>query len=61
MIYKATAKFKELDESSAYQGLTKDQFNGLMSGKSVEVENMPGKLLKGKYVEADKSRKSKEK
>lgn len=60
IMYKATEKFKELDDSNAYQGLTKDQYYQLMNGKSVDVKDMPKKLLDGKYVESSKAKKSKE-
>ncbi len=60
MMYKATNKFKELDGSNAYHGLTKDQYYQLMNGESVEVKDMPGVLIKKKYVETSKVKKSKE-
>ena len=60
MMYKATDKFKELDGSNSYHGLTKDLYYQLMNGEAVKVENMPDALVKGKYVEPIKSKKLKE-
>ncbi len=60
MMYKATDKFKKLDGSNAYHGLTKDLYYQLMNGKAVEVDNMPNALIKGKYVEPLKAKKLKE-
>lgn len=50
MKYKPTKKFKELDSSSAYQGLEKDQYNKLESGKAVEIDSPPERLIIEKYI-----------
>ena len=57
MKYKATKKFRELNRSNAHQGLSRDEFNKFMDGKTVEckppkalIEN--GYLVKAKKVEA---------
>tara|TARA_Y100000034_G_scaffold116589_1_gene155097 strand:+ start:1389 stop:1574 length:186 start_codon:yes stop_codon:yes gene_type:complete len=61
MQYKATPKFKELDTSNAYHGLSRDQYYQLMNGESVELKNEPKALLKGNFVELTKKVKVKEK
>jgi hypothetical protein len=60
MMYKATSKFKELDGSNSYHGLTKDLYYQLMGGQEVKVQDMPEALVKGKYVELVKAKKLKE-
>ena len=59
-IFSNDDKFKKLDGSNAYHGLTKDLYYQLMNGKAVEVDNMPNALIKGKYVEPLKAKKLKE-
>jgi|TARA_Y100000310_G_scaffold249_1_gene325 hypothetical protein len=54
MIYKATAKFKDLDTSNAYHGLSRDQYYQLMNGESVKLKNEPKALLRGDFVELAK-------
>ncbi|KKK58821.1 hypothetical protein LCGC14_3040550, partial [marine sediment metagenome] len=38
MKYKPTKKFKELTRSNAHQGLSRDEFNKFMDGKTVECK-----------------------
>ena len=59
MQYKATPKFKELDTSNAYHGLSRDQYYQLMNGESVELKNEPKALLMGDFVESVKKVKAK--
>jgi len=59
MQYKATPKFKDLDTSNAYHGLSRDQYYQLMNGESVELKNEPKALLMGDFVESVKKVKAK--
>ena len=59
MQYKATPKFKDLDTSNAYHGLSRDQYYQLMNGESVELKNEPKALLRGDFVELVKKVKAK--
>ena len=43
MKYKATKKFKELNRSNAHQGLTREEYNKFMDGKTVDCK--PPKVL----------------
>ncbi|KKK59608.1 hypothetical protein LCGC14_3032670, partial [marine sediment metagenome] len=44
MKYKPTKKFKELNRSNAHQGLSREEFNKFMDGKTVECKP-PKKLI----------------
>lgn len=50
MKYQATKKFKELDTSSSYRGLTRDQFRALWAGRKIEINSPPDKLVEEKYI-----------
>ena len=43
MKYKATKKFKELTRANAHQGLSREELNKFMDGKTVECK--PPKVL----------------
>jgi len=49
MKYKATKKFKELNRSNAHQGLTREQYNRFMDGKTVECKP-PKALIENGYL-----------
>ena len=49
MKYKATIKFIELNRSNAHQGLSREEFNKLWDGKTVECKP-PKKLIENGYL-----------
>ncbi|MCH8837727.1 MAG: hypothetical protein IIA60_07985 [Candidatus Marinimicrobia bacterium] len=50
MKYKPTAKFKTLNKSNAHQGLSRDEFNKFMDGKTVDCIP-PKRLVSEGYLE----------
>lgn len=49
MKYRPTKKFSELNRSNAHQGLTREEFNKFMDGKTVECKP-PKKLIENGYL-----------
>ena len=50
MKYKPTAKFKTLTKANAHQGLSREEFNRFMDGKTQECQP-PKRLVDKKYLE----------
>jgi len=50
MKYKPTAKFKRLNKLNAHQGLSRDEFNKFMDGKTVDCIP-PKRLVSEGYLE----------
>ena len=50
MKYKATKLFDQLDASNHHQNLERQEFLALKRGETVEIQNVPVKLIDGKFL-----------